>query len=146
MKAGFVDLNKVQVVGNVAALGGRLTVKPRYNLESNAADLEVGYLKDGNEIIIDPRSKKVTFSKSFENGKIITPTVDANGDFSLEYSFGLESGGRMTTTWTPDDSVSMIWHEGEWQTTVRAPIQGYFRPTSGVKVMMKRKLDMEYFK
>jgi hypothetical protein len=90
---------------------------------------------------VDAQKKKLTVAHSFNNGNKIVPTVTAGGDFSLSYSRDL-ADGTITTTWTPDDSIKIQWSDGGWDATIVAPLEGYYKTTSGMKVTMKRSIDV----
>jgi hypothetical protein len=144
-KSNTVKLEYVQVTKDVDTLGGTVTINPKYDLQSSTPDVKVGYAFDKTNFQIDAQSKKLTVAHSFANNQNISPSVTAAGDFSISYARDVENG-RLTTTWTPNDSVKLQWSDGEWETTVRAPIEGYYKPNAGVKVNMKRKLDMDWGK
>jgi hypothetical protein len=138
-----VELEYVQMTKDIDTLGGTVTITPKYDLQSSTPDVMVGYAYEKTNFQIDAQSKKLTVAHSFANNQNISPSVNAAGDFSLSYSRDVDNG-RLTTTWTPNDSVKLKWSDGEWETTVRAPIEGYYKPNAGVKVNMKRKVDVDW--
>jgi hypothetical protein len=144
-KSNTVALEYVQVTKDIDTLGGTVTINPKYDIQSSTPDVKVGYAFDNTNFQIDAQSKKLTVAHSFANNQKISPSVNAAGDFSISYARDVDNG-RLTTTWTPNDSVKLQWSDGEWETTVRAPIEGYYKPNAGVKVNMKRKLDVDWSK
>ena len=74
-------------------------------------------------------------------GNKISPTITAGGDFSLSYTRDV-ADGKLTTTWTPDDSIKLQWSDGGWDATIVAPLEGYYNTVGGIKVNMKRTVDV----
>ena len=136
-----VNVDKVQVTKSVNALGGSLKLNPSYSLAKGAPDAVVKYSKGDTEFQVDAQKKQLTVAHSFK-GNTVSPTVSAGGDLSLSYSREV-ADGRVTTTWTPDDSVKVQWSDSNgWHATVTAPIQGYYKANSGIKVSMKRNIEV----
>ena len=120
-------------------LGGALTLTPKYDLGSAQGDLRLGYAMDGTAIQLDAQSRKLTVAHSFSDRDTIVPSVNLAGDVTLAYSRNLGAGGQVTATYTPDDSVKLQWSDGVYETTIKAPLDGYYSPSSqGIKVNMKR--------
>lgn len=135
-KTKTAEVSKVQLSKDIDTLGGTLSVNPLYNLKSSTGDVRLGYSFDNTNFMVDAEQRKLTVSHSF--GKdTVTPSVSASGDFSLSYSRNMPSG-KLTTSWAPNDALSVIWTDGEWQTTIKAPIEGYYNANKGIKVNMKR--------
>jgi hypothetical protein len=136
-------------------IGGKLKINPRYDLRTNIPDATVGYSFRDTSFKVDGQSKKLTIAHIFaENNKIIPSlTMSKPGpgglgkrilpqDFSLSYCRDLQTGGQVTTTWKPDDSISIRWNDGGWDATIRAPIEGYYKTNGGIKVSMKQNIDV----
>jgi hypothetical protein len=132
--------DKVQVTKNIDALGGSLSLNPKYDLSRNVPDATVGYSYGPTSFKVDAQKRKLTVAHSFANNKI-TPTITADGDFSLTYSRDV-AAGKITTTWTPDDSIKVQWSDGGWDATIVAPLEGYYNTVGGIKVNMKRTVDV----
>lgn len=135
-KSKTVELSKVQVSKDIDALGGVVSVNPLYDIKSASSDVRLGYAIDNTNVMVDAEKRKLTVSHSFGRDTL-TPSVSAYGDFSLSYSRTMPSG-KLTTSWTPNDALSLTWTDGEWQTTIKAPIEGYVGANQGIKVNMKR--------
>lgn len=141
--APSVAIDKVQLSKSLDALGGTLSLNPSFNLATSSPDAVVGYSYGPTSMKIDAQKKQLTLSHSFAKNTI-TPTVSAGGDFSLSYSRTLaEAGGKLTTTWKPDDSIKVQWSDGSgWDATLVAPLEGYYNTNGGIKVSMKRNIDV----
>jgi hypothetical protein len=137
LKSNTVEVSKVQLTKSLDILDGTLTVSPKYDLGKSAPDASVAYSIENTSVQIDAGKKKLTVAHTFGNNDKVVPSVSASGDFSLSYSRDLE-GGRLTTTWAPDDSVTLQWSDGEWATTFKAPLEGLYKTNGGIKVNMKR--------
>lgn len=136
-----VTLSKVQVTKDISTIGGTLTLTPKYDLGSSKGDIRLGYAMDGTSFQLDAQSKKLTVAHSFSDRDTIVPTVNLAGDVSLSYSRNLDKG-RITTTYTPNDSVKVQWSDGVYETTFKAPLDGYYKTNQGIKVNMKRTVGM----
>ncbi len=139
--AKTVSLSKVQMTKDISTLGGVLTVTPKYDVGNSQGDLSLGYAMDGTSFKVDAQKKQLTVAHSFTNKDTITPTVNFAGDVSLSYSRNLEKG-RVTTTYTPNDSVKLQWSDGVYETTIKAPLDGYYKTNRGIKVNMKRTVEI----
>jgi len=130
-----------QLVKDIDTLGGILTLNPRYDFENSKANVRVGYTLPNTYVQIDAEKRQLTVAQALSNRDKITPTVNLDGDFSVAYTRLLEDG-RLTTTWTPDDSIKLEWSDGVWETTIRAPLEGYNKIKEGIKVNMKRSVGL----
>ena len=135
------SLSYVQVTKDISTIGGVLTVTPKYNLENAQGDLSLGYALDGTSIKVDAQKKQLTVAHAFTNKDTITPTINLDGDVSLSYSRRLDQG-KLTTTYTPNDSVQLQWSDGVYETTIKAPLDGYYKTNRGIKVNMRRTVEI----
>jgi hypothetical protein len=133
-------LDKIVMTKDFSALGGTLAVSPKYNVGGDA-DLSVGYAFDNTSVKVDTAGKKVTVAHCFNGVDTISPTVNAAGDVSLSYTRTLDKG-QVKTTYTPGDSVVMQWSDGVYETTFKAPIEGYYKTNGGIRVTMKRTVGL----
>jgi hypothetical protein len=136
-----LSLSKVQVTKDISALGGTLSLTPKYDLGTSKGDVRVGYAMDGTSFQLDAQSKTLTVAHSFSDRDTIVPSVNYAGDVSLSYSRNLDKG-RVTTTYTPNDSVKLQWSDGVYETTIKAPLDGYYKTSQGIKVNMKRTVGL----
>jgi len=116
-------------------------INPKYNVDRSAADVRLGYAIDNTSVQVDAQAKKVTVAHSFSNNDRLAPTVSANGDFSVSYTRDLP-GGKLTTTYAPKDSLQFRWNDGAWDTTVKAPLDGFYKANKGITVNMRRSVDV----
>lgn len=114
---------------------------PKYDLDTSTPDARIGYAMDGTSIQLDAQSKKLTVAHSFTDKDTISPSINLAGDVTLSYSRSLDRG-KITTTYTPNDSVKLQWSDGVYETTIKAPLDGYYKTSSGIKVNMKRTVSM----
>jgi hypothetical protein len=136
-----VSVSKVQVTKDIDTLGGTLTVNPKYDLDRASGDVRLVYSIDNTSFQVDAEKKKLTVAHSFPNKDEISPSVSASGEFSISYTRDLERG-KLTTTWAPNDALKMQWTDGEWETTIKAPLEGYYKTSQGFKVNMKRSVGL----
>lgn len=137
-----VVLDKVAMSKDFSVLGGTLAVAPKYKVGAGNGDLSVGYAMDNTAIKVDTAGKKLTLAQSFNDGTdILSPTVNMAGDVSLSYTRKLDKG-QLKTTYTPDDSVMVQWNDGVYETTFKASLDGYYKTNSGIKINMKRTVEL----
>jgi hypothetical protein len=139
----YLTVDKVQLSKSLDALGGTLMLNPSYSIANQSADAVVGYTYGPTSMKVDAQKKQLSVTHSFAQNTI-SPTVSAGGDFSLSYSRTLDDYGKVTTTWKPDDSIKVQWNYDGWDATVVAPLEGYYNTNGGVKVSMKRNIDVEF--
>jgi len=139
--AKTVDATNAQLVKEINTLGGQLTLNPKYDFGEAKVDARVGYAYQNTYLQIDADKRQLTIAQALSNRDKITPTVNADGDFSVAYTRVLDDG-KLTTTWTPNDSIKLEWSDGVWETTIRAPLEGYHKVSQGIKVNMKRSVGM----
>jgi len=140
-KSKDVNFANAQLRKDIDTFGGILTLNPKYDFSSNKADVRVGYTFQNTFLQIDSEKRELTLALAWSDRDTITPTVDADGDFSVAYSRLLDDG-KLTATWTPDDAIKLEWTDGVWETAIRAPIEGYAKATQGIKVSLKRSVGL----
>jgi len=136
-----VNFSNAQLVKEVDTFGGMLTVNPKYDFGEAKLDARVGYAYQNTYVQIEADKRQLTVAQALSNRDKITPTVNADGDFSVAYTRVLDDG-KLTTTWTPNDSIKLELSDGVWETTIRAPLEGYHKVSQGIKVNMKRSVGM----
>lgn len=136
MNEPSVSVDNVQLTKSIDTLGGTLSLNPKYDLNKKVPDVTVGYSVGATSFKVDADEKRLTVAHTFAGSNTITPTITAGGDFSLSYARDLQ-GGKLTTTWTPDDSIKVTWNDGAWSATVTAPLEGYYQASGGIKVNMR---------
>jgi len=132
-----VNFSNAQLVKDVDTFGGMLTVNPKYDFGEAKLDARVGYAYQSTYLQIDADKRQLTVAQALSSRDRITPTVNADGDFSVAYTRILDDG-KLTTTWTPNDSIKLEWSDGVWETTIRAPLEGYQKVSKGIKINIKR--------
>lgn len=123
-----------------SAMGGTLALTPKYKIGGDA-DLSVGYAIDNTSVKVDTAGKTVTVAHSFNGVDTISPAVNMAGDVSLSYTRKLDKG-QVKTTYTPNESVMVQWSDGVYETTFKAPIDGYYKTNGGIKINMKRTVEL----
>ena len=134
------SISYIQATKDFSTRGGVLTVTPKYNVDAEQPDLSVGYARDGTSLKVDAQKKQLTVAHAFTNRDTIAPTINLAGDVSLSYSRSLDQG--RLTTYTPHDSVKLQWSDGVYETTIKAPLDGYYKTNRGIKVNMKRTVEI----
>lgn len=133
-------MNKIEVDKGFDALGGRVSITPRFNVASSDADVTLAYDSDDTTVTIDASQsqQKLTVSQVVAEGHRLTPSVTSNGDVSLAWKKDLDGGDSITTTVTPGDKVNMKWEDGPWTAEFDTPLNGF--KTEGLSVKINRKI------
>lgn len=133
---------KLQVSKGFEALGGRMSVKPRYNFQSSDADVILGYDTDNTSVTVEASAsnQKLTVAQQITENHRLTPSITSKGDFAVAWKKSLDEGNSVTTTLKLNDSVSVKWQDGPWTATLASPMSG-FKTDGGVNVRVNRKLD-----
>jgi hypothetical protein len=136
------ELNKVELDKGFDALGGRISVTPRYNIQSSEAEVTIGYDSDDTTVKVDATSAstmKLTVSQQVAPGHRLTPSINCGGDVSVAWKKDLSNGDSVTTTVTPGDKVNVKWEDGEWVAQFDSALNGY--KTEGLSVRVHRKVS-----
>jgi len=121
--------------------GARITVNPRYNVETEDADVVIAYDKgDTNiELTASADAQSVTVSQQVDDDNRIAPTVTSAGGVSLEWERSLGDDNSLTATVTPDESLDVEWKDSEWTASINMPITG--AKIDSAKVNIKREVN-----
>lgn len=127
-----------------------VVVTPRYDIENSLADVVVGCdingktnveiiaSKDAQSIIVQhalmddtdvkiaasKEYQELTLSQQLDESNRISPTVNSNGEFCLEWDHVVNDESSFTATLKPNDSVDVEWNDGEWTAMIKMPLDG----------------------
>lgn len=108
-----------------SAFGGKLSLNPRYAVDSRSPDVGAAYSVGGTSVAIDTAGSKLTVSQKLGENNIITPTVNTDGVWSLAYTRQVTDSGSLTTTYKPDTSLKFEFRDGPWVGSLVSPVDGY---------------------
>jgi hypothetical protein len=122
--------------------GARITVTPRYNLQTEDKDVVLTYSKDNTnaKLTASADSQELTVSQQIDADNRVAPTINNNGDFSLEYERRLSDSSSLTANLKPNDSLDVEWKDADWTANVKMPIDG--TNVKGINVGIRR--DVEF--
>jgi len=135
-------INNVEATKGIDQDGARITVTPRYNVQTEEKDVVITYAKDKTsaKITASPDAQEITLSQQIDSQNRIAPTFNNVGDISVEWERTLKAGGSVTTSLTPNKEIDVVWKDGEWTASVNMPISG--TDILGANVSIKR--DVEF--
>jgi len=123
-----VSVNTVKVKQTLPALGGSLTLIPKYNLPAKKADVTVSYSTGGTVFTVDADAskQKVTIQQPLPEtiGGSVAPSITTEGDITLSYSRPVGSG-VVSATYKPNDFATVTYNDGPWSATVKAPMDSF---------------------
>lgn len=175
-------VERVEATKGLDMNGARVTVNPRYNVQSEEADVVVGWdngdtnvqltasadnqevnvkhrmdntnievnaSRDGQEISVDHQmdntnikltasadNQEVTISQQLDANNRISPTINRNGDISVEWERNLGDDSSLTATLKPNDSLNVEWKDNDWTANVDMGLDG--TNINGANVSIKR--------
>lgn len=134
-------VSKVEATQGFDSGDARISVNPRYNLETEEADVVIGYDKgDTNvELTASADAQKVTISQQVDADNRIAPSLTSGGGVSLEWERSLGDDNSLTATVTPDESLDLEWKDSEWTANINMPISG--ASIEGASVNIKREVN-----
>ena len=138
------DISTVEVSKGITnANGARITVTPRFPLDkSGARDVVVTYAKDQTDLTFTASAnhQEITISQQIDANNRIAPTIDNNGDISVEWERRLSDSASLTANLKPNDTLNVEWNDAAWTANVNMPIDG--TTVQGVNVGIRR--DVEF--
>jgi hypothetical protein len=135
------NVRSVQLTKGFDANGARVTVTPRLDLENDDRDVEINYSNDKTNVklMASADSQEVTISQQVDDDNRIAPTVNSNGDLSVEYERRLSDDSSLTATLKPNESLDVEWKDAAWTANVNMPIDG--TNINGANVSIKRDVN-----
>jgi hypothetical protein len=132
------SVNRIEGTKGFDANGARVTVNPRFNLENDERDVVVNWSNDGTSVKLTASvdDQEVTVSRQIDDNNRIAPTVNRNGQFSVEWERRLGDDSRLTANLKPNDSLDVEWKDDAWTASVNMPIEG--TNINGANVSIKR--------
>lgn len=122
--------------------GSRITVTPRFTLESDARDVVITYAKDKTDLTLTAsvNHQEITIPQQLDTNNRIAPTISNDGDISVEWERRLSDSSSLTANLKPNDSLDVEWKDAAWTANVNMPIDG--TNVKGVNVGIRR--DVEF--
>jgi len=120
------SVRSVEATKGFDANGARVTVTPRFNLEDDNRDVVVNWNNDKTNVKLTASAdgQEVTFSQQVDDDNRIAPTINNNGDLSVEWERRLSDASSLTATLKPNDNLNVEWKDADWTANVNMPIDG----------------------
>jgi len=134
-------VRRVEATKGIDANGARVTVTPRFNLEDDSRDVVINYSNDKTDVKLTASAdnQEVTVSQRLDNDNRIAPTINSNGDLSVEWERRLGDDSSLTARLRPNDSLDVEWKDDAWTANVNMPIDG--ANINGANVSIKRDVN-----
>lgn len=135
---GKFNVRSVEATKGLDANGARVTVTPRFNLEDDSRDVVINYNNDATNVKLTASAdqQEVSFSQQIDDDNRIAPTVNSNGELSLEWERRISDDSSLTATLKPNDNLNFEWRDAAWTANIRMPIDG--TNINGADVSIKR--------
>eukprot|EP00546_Thalassionema_frauenfeldii_P006321 CAMPEP_0178924904 /NCGR_PEP_ID=MMETSP0786-20121207/17591_1 /TAXON_ID=186022 /ORGANISM="Thalassionema frauenfeldii, Strain CCMP 1798" /LENGTH=283 /DNA_ID=CAMNT_0020599677 /DNA_START=157 /DNA_END=1005 /DNA_ORIENTATION=- len=141
-------VRSMEVTKRLDLLGARLSLTPKIDLDRNDRSAIIKYSNGDSDIKISASAnvqeveishhtafsdvklvasvngQEMTVSKQIDDKNRVAPTINSNGDVSVEWERSLEDGSSLTTTFRPNDSVDIEWKDDAWTGNVNMALDG----------------------
>jgi len=117
-----------------------VSVNPRYNLDTEEADVVIGYVHDKTEVEVTASrdNQRITLSQQIDDENRIAPTLTNQGSISLEWERSLGDDQSVKTTLKPNESIDIEWKDDAWTANINLPVEG--TEIKGANVNIKREV------
>jgi hypothetical protein len=134
-------VRRVEATKGMDVNGARVTVNPRYNLETDERDVVVNYSNDKTDLKLTASAdnQEVTISQRLDDDNRVAPTINSRGDLSVEWERRLGDDSSLTAKLRPNDSLDVEWKDSAWTANVNMPIDG--TNINGANVSIKRDVN-----
>lgn len=138
---GGFNVNKVEATKRLNSDGAAISINPRYNVNTEEADVVLSYSKDGTSVEVNASqdSQSVTLSRQVDADNRVAPTLASNGNVSVEWERSLGDDNSITATLKPNDSLDLEWKDASWTANINMPIDG--TDITGTNVSIKREVS-----
>jgi hypothetical protein len=104
----------------------------------DAQEVVIGHSMDGTDFTLTASAdnQEVTISKKFDDDNTISPTINRNGDVSVEWERSLGDDNSLTATIKPDESIDVEWKDDNWTANINAGLAG--TSIEGISISAKR--------
>jgi len=128
------DSQEVVVSHKLENTGIKLTAS------ADSQEVEIDHKIDntGIKLTASVDNQELTLSQQLNDRDRVSPTLNSNGDISVEWERTLDDDSRLTATVKPNDSIDVEWNDGDWTANVNMPISG--TDITGANVHVKRDL------
>jgi len=137
---GF-SVNKIEATKGIDNDGNRITITPRYDLNTEESDVVIAYSSGDTsvEVTASQEAQSVKISQQVDDDNRVTPTLASNGDMSVEWERRLSDDSSVSATVTPNDSIDVEWKDSAWTANINMPIDG--ADITGANVSIKREVS-----
>lgn len=137
---GF-NVRSVQATKGFDANGARVTVTPRLDLENDGKDVVINWNNDKTNVKLtaSAQNQEVTFSQQVDDNNRLAPTINSNGDISVEWERKLGNDNSLRANLKPNNSLDVEWKDAAWTANVNMPIDG--TNINGATVSIKRDVN-----
>ena len=135
------SVRSVEATKGFDANGARVTVTPRFDLENDERDVVVNYNNADTNVKLTASAdgQEVTISQQLDKDNRVAPTINSNGDLSVEWERKLSGDSSLTASLKPNDSLNVEWKDAAWTANVNMGIDG--ANINGANVSIKRDVN-----
>jgi len=112
-------------------------------------NVQVTASKDAQEVVVDHTmdntnikltasadNQEITISQQIDDDNKVSPTINRDGDISIEWERSLGDDNSLTATVKPDESIDVVWKDDNWTANINAGLSG--TSIEGVSISAKR--------
>lgn len=132
-------LQAIQLTQTLSAL----KLMPSYNFQSQKPNLRAILALGDSRVSVNAQQRQLALSYPLGSRQTIHPSFSLIGNkFALTHEQRLDYGGKLLSTYRPNDGIEVAWASGAWQASMGVPMDGFYqvRPDQ-VYFSMRHQLD-----
>jgi len=104
----------------------------------DSQEVVIGHSMEGTDFTLTASAdnQEVTISKKLDDDNTISPTINRNGDVSVEWERSLGDDNSLIATVKPDESIDVEWKDDNWTANINAGLSG--TTIEGISISAKR--------
>lgn len=136
------NVERVEATKGFSSGDARVTVNPRFNVETRDVDVTVGYDMGRTNVVVDASrdEQNVRVSQQLDEQNRVAPSFALrSGKVAVEWQRSLGDDNSLTTTLRPNEEIEMEWKDEAWTANINMPIEG--NSVAGANVSVKREVS-----
>jgi hypothetical protein len=126
------DAQEIEINHNM----GDTNIKVVASKDAQEVEIQHSVGKTDIKLVASKDAQEVTISQQIDDNNRLSPTINNDGDLSVEWERTLGDDSSLTVTLKPNESIDVEWEDGAWTANINMPLDG--TSISGANVGIKR--------
>ena len=126
------DAQEIEINHNM----GDTDIKVVASKDAQEVEIQHSVGKTDIKLVASKDAQEVTISQQIDDNNRLSPTINNDGDRSVEWERTLGDDSSLTATLKPNESIDVEWEDGAWTANINMPLDG--TSISGANVGIKR--------